>query len=95
MILLGLWLALKLIAFVDKKTILFIEKHKSKWLKSLTYNNYTFITPEQELTVILFLVKIVKWVLILLIVYIFFPLIFSVFEFTRGWSDYLFDLIWS
>lgn len=95
LILLGLWLALKLIAFLDKKTILFIEKHKSKWLKSLTYNNYTFITPEQELTVILFLVKIVKWVLILLIVYIFFPLIFSVFEFTRGWSDYLFDLIWS
>ncbi|PZW44027.1 mechanosensitive ion channel-like protein [Mesonia algae] len=95
LILLGLWLALKLIAFVDKKTILFIEKHKSKWLKSLTYNNYTFITPEQELTVILFLVRIVKWVLILLIVYIFFPLIFSVFEFTRGWSDYLFDLIWS
>ena len=95
LILLGLWLALKLIAFVDKKTILFIEKHKSKWLKSLTYNNYTFITPEQELTVILFLVKILKWILILLIVYIFFPLIFSVFEFTRGWSDYLFDLIWS
>ena len=95
LILLGLWLALKLIAFLDKKTILFIEKHKSKWLKSLTYNNYTFITPEQELTVILFLVRIVKWVLILLIVYIFFPLIFSVFEFTRGWSDYLFDLIWS
>ena len=68
LILLGLWLALKLIAFLDKKTILFIEKHKSKWLKSLTYNNYTFITPEQELTVILSLVKIVKWVLILLIV---------------------------
>lgn len=95
LILIGLWLTLKLIAFLHTKTIKFIEKNKDKWLKSLTYNNYTFITPEQELSVILLLVKIVNWFLILLIVYIFFPLIFSVFEFTRGWSNYLFDLIWS
>ena len=33
--------------------------------------------------------------MILLVVYIFFPLIFSVFEFTQGWSNYLFDLIFS
>jgi small-conductance mechanosensitive channel len=95
LILLGLWLALRLISFLNKKTIDFINKHKDKWLKSLTYNNYTFITPEQELNVILFLVKILKWFLILLVVYVFFPLIFSVFEFTRGWSNYLFDLIFS
>ncbi|WP_121665978.1 mechanosensitive ion channel family protein [Mesonia aquimarina] len=95
LILLGLWLALKLIAFLNKKTINFIERKKEKWLKSLTYNNYTFITPEQELNVILLMMKIVKWILILLVVYVFFPLIFSVFEFTRGWSTYLFDLIWS
>ncbi len=95
LILLGLWLALKLIAFLNKKSIRFIESKKDKWLKSLTYNNYTFITPEQELNVILFLVKILKWFLILLVVYIFFPLIFSVFEFTQGWSNYLFDLIFS
>jgi len=95
LILFGLWLALRFIGFLNKKTILFIEKHKDKWFKSLTYNNYTFITPEQELTVLLFLIRIVKWVLVLLVVYIFFPLIFSVFEFTQGWSDYLFDLIWS
>jgi len=95
LILLGLWLALRLISFLNRKTIAFINKHKDKWLKSLTYNNYTFITPEQELNVILFLVKILKWFLILLVVYVFFPLIFSVFEFTRGWSNYLFDLIFS
>jgi len=95
LILLGLWLALKLISFLNKKVIAFIYLHKDKWLKSLTYNNYTFITPEQELNVILFLFKILKWFLILLVVYVFFPLIFSVFEFTRGWSNYLFDLIFS
>ncbi|SFC80828.1 Mechanosensitive ion channel [Zunongwangia mangrovi] len=95
LILLGLWLALKLIAFVNKRSIRFIESKKDKWLKSLTYNNYTFITPEQELNVILFILKILKWFLILLVVYIFFPLIFSVFEFTQGWSNYLFDLIFS
>lgn len=95
LILLGLWLALKLIAFLNKRSIRFIESKKDKWLKSLTYNNYTFITPEQELNVILFILKILKWFLILLVVYIFFPLIFSVFEFTQGWSNYLFDLIFS
>ena len=91
LILLGLWL----IAFLNKRSIRFIESKKDKWLKSLTYNNYTFITPEQELNVILFILKILKWFLILLVVYIFFPLIFSVFEFTQGWSNYLFDLIFS
>ena len=95
LILLGLWLALKLIAFLNQRSIRFIESKKDKWLKSLTYNNYTFITPEQELNVILFILKILKWFLILLVVYIFFPLIFSVFEFTQGWSNYLFDLIFS
>jgi len=95
LILLGLWLALKLISYLNKKTLLFIERKKEKWLKSLTYNNYTFITPEQELNVIFLIIKIFKWFLILLIVYVFFPLIFSVFEFTQGWSSYLFDLIWS
>ena len=95
LILLGLWLALRLIGFLNKKTILLIERKKDKWLKSLTYNNYTFITPEQELNVILVIVKILKWFLILLVVYIFFPLIFSVFEFTQGWSNYLFGLIFS
>lgn len=95
LILLGLWLALKLIAFLNLKCTRFIEGKKDKWLRSLTYNNYTFITPEQELNVIYFLLKIGKWFLIFLVVYIFFPLIFSVFEFTRGWSNYLFDLIFS
>ncbi|MBW2960227.1 mechanosensitive ion channel family protein [Mesonia aestuariivivens] len=95
LILLGLWLALKLIGFLNQRSIRFIERKKDKWLKSLTYNNYTFITPEQELNVILLLLKVLKWFLILLVVYIFFPLIFSVFEFTQGWSNYLFDLIFS
>ncbi|MFI2741661.1 mechanosensitive ion channel family protein [Zhouia sp. PK063] len=95
LILVGVWLVLKLVGFIYKKMKWFIHQKKDKWFKSLSYNNYTFITPEQELKMALFLVEIIKWLLILIVVYVFFPLIFSVFEFTRGWSNYLFDLIFS
>jgi len=38
--------------------------------------------------------KLIKWILIILAVYLVIPLIFSIFPFTRGWADALLSLIW-
>ena len=95
MILAGLWLMIWLIGKSYKKVLLYIRRKKDSWLRDFSYKDYTFLTADQEFTIILFVAKIVRWFVILLVLYITFPLIFSIFPFTRGWADSLFNLIWS
>lgn len=73
----------------------FINAKKDSWLKSLNYKDYTFLTAEQEMKAILFLFKILRWFLYVIILYITLPIIFSIFPFSRGWADTLFHLVWS
>jgi len=75
--------------------LLFINSSKEKWLKNLTYKDYTFITAEQELQVVLFILKIFRWFVYVVFLYITLPIIFSIFPFSRNWADALFQLIWS
>lgn len=77
------------------KLLLFINSKKDKWLKNLSYKDYTFLTAEQELQVVLFLVKIFRWFVYAMLLYITLPIIFSIFPFSRDWADALFHLIWS
>jgi len=72
----------------------YFELNKNKWLKNLTYNDYTFITAEQEHSAVLFLLKPFRWFIYALVLYIALPIIFSIFPFTRGWAKDLFSLIW-
>jgi small-conductance mechanosensitive channel len=73
----------------------FIAGNKERWLKNLTYRDYTFLTAEQEYNVIEFLTKIFRWVLYAILLYFTLPAIFSIFPFTRGWADSLFMLVWT
>ena len=91
----GIWLMIFLIRrghlYVEKK----ITDNKDKWLKNLSYKDYTFLTAEQELNVIFWLLRIIKWAVIVILVYMLLPLIFSIFPFSRGWAATLFGFIWS
>ncbi|MEA4984477.1 hypothetical protein SDC9_41074 [bioreactor metagenome] len=95
LVLTGIWLMIKLIKlghrYVEKR----IADNKDKWLKNLSYKDYTFLTAEQELNVLFGLLKIFKWTIIIILVYLLLPLIFSIFPFSRGWAATLFELIWS
>ncbi len=71
-----------------------IEK-KDKWLKDLSYKDYTFLTADQELKLVFLGLKVIKWFFIVMLLYLVLPLVFSIFPFTRGWGDKLFGLIWS
>ncbi|MDD3196307.1 MAG: mechanosensitive ion channel family protein, partial [Paludibacter sp.] len=46
------------------------------------------------LVVLSWLLKAIKWFIILLLVYLLLPLVFSIFPFTRGWADTLLNFIW-
>lgn len=89
------WLILKLIEKGNKKLITFIETNKDKWLKNLLYKDYVFLTAEQEIQVIYFILKIIRWFVYALLLYITLPIIFSIFPFSRDWADALFQLVWS
>ena len=72
-----------------------IHERKNQWLKSLTYKNYTFLTEHQELQVILFLIKVFRWFIYAVLLYISLPILFSIFPFSRDWANTLFQLVWS
>jgi len=73
------------------KTVLNRKEH---YLKNVSYKNYTFLSVEQELKVVLLLIKVFRWLIFILLLYILLPIIFSISPFTRNWADALFSLIW-
>ncbi|MBR8534564.1 mechanosensitive ion channel [Carboxylicivirga sediminis] len=89
------WLIIWLIGKGYAKLLNFIEQKKGVWLKDLSYKDYTFLTADQELTGILFLVRVVRWVVYIILLYITLPIIFSIFPFSRDWANALFHLVWS
>ncbi len=86
-----LWLAGKGHHFLKEQ----IATNREKWLRDLVYKDYTFLNAEQELKVVLFFLKLLKWLLYALLLYVSIPVIFSIFPFTRGWADDLFSVIWN
>jgi small-conductance mechanosensitive channel len=74
--------------------IFYINSHKDKWFGKLTYKDYTFLTADQELQVLLFIAKIFRWFIYAVLLYITLPIIFSFFPFSRNWAHALLQLIW-
>ncbi|MDD4192879.1 MAG: mechanosensitive ion channel family protein [Mangrovibacterium sp.] len=89
------WLMIRVIGKGYSSLLRFVHTNKEKWLKDLAYKDYTFLTAEQEMQVILFLARIFHWFVYALLVYITLPIIFSIFPFSRNWAGTLFQLIWS
>jgi len=90
----GIYFLIRLIIKGHIWTEKIIAVNKEKLLKNLSYKDYTFLTADQELVVVAWLLNIFKWFFIVLLVYLLLPLVFSVFPFTRGWADTLFNFIW-
>lgn len=95
LVLLGSWGIFYLIVNGFRRLDALIIRKKDEWLKDLSYKNYTFITADQELSTVQFLVKLIKWFVFIFSLYILLPIIFSIFPFTRGWAEILLQLIWS
>ncbi len=94
LILAGIWLMIRLIIKAYKSLKDLLPVKKEKLFKDISYKGYTFLTIGQELEMTYFLLKVLKWFLIILLVYLLLPLIFSIFPFTHSLANTLFDLIW-
>ena len=89
------WFLVWLVGKGYRRLLYYIHQSKEKWLKNLSYKDYTFLSADQELQVVLFIVKILRWVVLIVLVYIALPIIFSIFPVSRNWADKLFQLVWS
>lgn len=94
LILSGLWILIWLFGKAYNRMLKFVDIKKDLWLKNLSYREYIFLTSEQEYNAVLFILKWFKWFVFALTVYLTLPLLFSIFPFTRGWANGLFNLVW-
>ena len=95
LVLIMVWIFIRLINKIFSKILHFIEKKKENWLKNLAYKDYTFLQSDQQLAVVNFVLKMFRWILYVILLYLALPVIFSFFPFTKGWGDSLFSLIWN
>lgn len=76
-----LWLELKL------------KSNSEKFENKLKIKNYELLKPEQQLRVINNVVKILRWAVIILVIYLALPVLFGIFPFTRDLSANLLNYI--
>lgn len=87
LIIFGLYWAIyflnKIFRFTKRKII----AYKNVKYKGIAINNYTLFNASQELKLFLTINKILKWLLIVVLIYISLPLIFSIFPWTKGFAQ--------
>jgi small-conductance mechanosensitive channel len=77
------------------KILKYLDANKNKLLKNLAYKEYTFLTAEQEMGILLFIFRVLRIFLFVVLFYFTISIAFSIFPYTRGWADRLFLLVWS
>ncbi len=83
------------IAKLYRYTKRLIIAQKNKRIKDLTIQDYTLLSSNQGLRLALSALNVVKWALIILLLFLTLPLVFSVFPFTHSWAERLFSIVWS
>lgn len=79
----------KLFKWIRTKT-----EHQTSWFnKGIRVNNYELLNPEMELKAINFIAGIIRWLFLLLIIYLALLLLFGIFPFTKDVSTILLTYI--
>ncbi|MEQ9415041.1 MAG: mechanosensitive ion channel, partial [Cyclobacteriaceae bacterium] len=85
-----------LIKYINK-LFLFTRKWlinaRGRILKGIKFRGYEFLDTERELKVGLFLNNILRWLVIVIVLYLALPILFSIFPWTRGWAEKLFGYV--
>ncbi len=66
---------------------------RGRILKGIRFKGYEFLDTERELKVALFLNNILRWLVIIIVLYLALPILFSIFPWTRGWAEKLFGYV--
>ena len=94
LILLLIYLLIHYINKLHQKIAARLDDNKEKYLKGIKLKTYHFLTPEQEFKWSLNILSYLKWLIIIILIYLALPSIFSIFPFTKGWATTLYQWIW-
>ncbi len=81
------------IAKLFRWTALKIQEQEDRRIKGIKIRNYTLFNAQQQVRVAKIINRIVKWFIILLIIYIALPVIFGIFPWTKNFAETLFGYI--
>ena len=70
-----------------------IQLQKDKKIKGIVIRNYTLFDAERQITFLLLINKVLKWIIILLAIYISLPILFGIFPWTEHFASTLFGYI--
>ena len=84
---------IRLIHFLFCKISTVVEQQKGKRIKAIKIKSYTLMNEEKTTGFALFLNKVLFYLIIILILYLSLPLVFSIFPATRGFADKLFGYV--
>ena len=84
---------IRIINHLFRKISARIEQLKGTKIKTLRIKNYKLMDEEKATKFILFLIKIVRILIIILMLYLSIPMVFSVFPATRGLANILFGYV--
>lgn len=71
----------------SKRLVSWISNRQERFFMNLSYRNYTYLSKEREFVLVLQLIQILKWLVILITLYLLLPVLFSIFPMSRDWSD--------
>ncbi|NCD72138.1 mechanosensitive ion channel family protein [Mucilaginibacter agri] len=66
-----------------------LRSKKEKYIKGVKLNNYQILDPEQELSVLGGVINLIKWITVIVVIYLALPVMFAIFPFTRDISNQL------
>lgn len=76
-----------------KLVLKIVDKKKEKFVKGIHFKNYEVVSKDTAIKFTLRIIKLSKWVFLVLIVYLGLPLLFSVFPQTKNLAEKLFSYI--
>ncbi len=79
----------KLFVFTKKWLI----KSKDKYFKGFKLRDYEFLDAQRQLSLAVFANTILRWVVIIFILYLSLPILFSIFPWTQTWAETLFSYV--
>jgi small-conductance mechanosensitive channel len=89
-----IFLAIRLVNLLFKRKIdKYIESQKGKRLKALNIKSYEFLDETNLTNVVLFISKITRWFVIILLLYLTLPILFSIFPPTQRLAELLFGYL--
>lgn len=86
-------LIIKYISKLFRWTRIKVRKQRGKLIKGIQIKNYTLLDAVSEVNAFIKISNVIKWLLIILVIYIALPILFGIFPWTKGFADTLFGYI--